>query len=183
MNAGIVSMRYAQALLAYAKEQHVEDEIYANMFQLTDAMSKVKEFVIILQNPSLTMHNKVSLLCDAVVNPTPQFRRFAELIIKQGREELLVYICHAYITIYRKEKNIVAVKLTTAIPLTSELSQKIISLVKMQGPSSVELENIVDASIIGGFILEADDVRYDAAIHSALKRIEKQIVDNNRRLI
>ena len=34
MNTGVISMRYAKALLAYAKEQGVEDAIYSNMLQL-----------------------------------------------------------------------------------------------------------------------------------------------------
>jgi F0F1-type ATP synthase delta subunit len=34
MNTGVVSMRYAKALFAYAKEQGVEDAIYRNMLQL-----------------------------------------------------------------------------------------------------------------------------------------------------
>ena len=34
MNTGVVSMRYAKALLFYAKEQGVEDAIYGNMLQL-----------------------------------------------------------------------------------------------------------------------------------------------------
>lgn len=183
MNAGIVSTRYAKALLDYAKGCKSEDEIYANMFQLITAISGVKEFVVVLQNPVLSREERVKLLCDAIDNCGDCFRKFASLIIKQGREELLIYIAHAYISLYRKEKKIIAVKLTTAIPLSDELKEKIVNIIEKDGFSDVELKNIVDPSIIGGFLLEADSKRLDAGISGALKKIEKQIVDNNRRLV
>ncbi len=183
MNAGIVSTRYAQALLEYAKECKCEDKIYVNMFQLIATISHVKEFVVVLQNPLLTRDEKVKLLCDAVDDSGECFNKFASLIIKQGREELLIYIAYSYISLYRKEKNILAVKLTTAIPLSSDLENKIINTIEKDGYNEVELDNVVDSSIIGGFMMEADSKRLDASISGALKKIEKQIVDNNRRLV
>ncbi len=183
MNAGVVSMRYASALWEYAAGRGVEDEIYANMSQLMELLSNVKDFVVKLQNPTFDNKKKVSILCSAVNNPSEVYRNFASLVVKQEREDLLIYIAHSYITLYRKKKNIVAVKLTTAIPLDEQLAQKIVSLVKQEGYSSVELQNIVDDSVIGGFILEVDSQRLDATLSSALKKIEKQLVDDSRRLV
>ena len=116
-------------------------------------------------------------------NPGEEYRKFATLIVKQEREELLIYIAHAYISLYRKKKNIVAVKITTAIKLDQPIADKVVSLVKSEGYSGVELENIVDDSIIGGFMLEVDSKRLDATLSSFLKKIEKQLVDDTHRLV
>lgn len=183
MNVGVISSRYAQALLLYAKELHAEHEIYANMFQLLSAMSQVKEFVVVLQNPMLTQQDKVRLVCESVINPSPVFERFVGLVVKQEREELLNYMAHSYILLYRKDKDIAAVKVTTAVPLPDSLKERISLLVREQGYASVELENIVDSSIIGGFVMETNSVRFDASLSSALNRVEKGIVDNGRRLV
>ena len=48
---------------------------------------------------------------------------------------------------------------------------------------SVELNNVVDPSIIGGFILEADSKRLDASVGSQLREIRKQLVKQNRKLV
>lgn len=183
MNAGVVSMRYASALWEYAAVRGVEDEIYANMFQLMELLSRLKDFVVKLQNPNFDSKKRVSILCSAVDNPGEEYRNFVSLVVKQEREELLIYIAHAFITLYRKNKNIVAVKLTTATQLDDHLTQKIVSLVKQEGYSSVELQNIIDDSIIGGFILEVDSQRLDATLSSALKKIERQLVDDSHRLV
>ncbi len=38
MNTGVVSMRYAKALLAYAKAQKVEDRVYEEVKRMLDEM-------------------------------------------------------------------------------------------------------------------------------------------------
>ena len=63
MNTGVVSMRYAKALFAYAKEQGVEDAIYRNMLQLMATLQQVKELAAMLAAPTLSKDERVRLLC------------------------------------------------------------------------------------------------------------------------
>ncbi|MBQ2786862.1 MAG: F0F1 ATP synthase subunit delta [Bacteroidaceae bacterium] len=183
MNAGIVSSRYAKALLEYATELHIEEDIYRSMFTLIASISEVKDFLVALQNPMLSSVDKVNLVCEAAQDNTVHFTHFIRLVIKQGREEFLLFMAQSYIMLYRRHKNIASVKLTSAVALPHNIEQRIINLIKECGYSEVELENIVDDSIIGGFILETDSRRLDASLSGALRKIEKQIVDNNRRLV
>lgn len=183
MNTGVVSARYAHALLEYSKEQHVEHEIYESMFRLIDVILQVSEFMQVLHNPLLSSCEKENLICDAVIGAPEQFRQFARLVVRQGREELLIYIAHSFISLYRKDKDIVAVRLTTAVPLSKTLEERIEWLIKAQGHASVEMHNVVDESIVGGFVLEVDSERLDASLLSALNKIQKAIVYDSKRLL
>lgn len=182
MNSGIVSMRYARALLAYAIKHKAEDAIYANMLQLSATVEHVRTLILTLQNPILSFSEKLDLICSAA-NACREFRNFASLIIKHGREELLDYIAHGYIALYRKQKNIVAARVTTAVPLNDAMRDKIAKSIARARNATVELENVTDSTIIGGFIYDADSLRYDASIKGKLQKIEKQMVKRNRRLI
>ena len=181
MNIGVISMRYAKALLVYAMEQNAEDAIYKNMLQLRYTLQKVKHLPVVLQNPNLSHNERVALICDAV-DSSPLFERFARLIVKEEREEILIFIAHAYIMLYRKEKKILAVKLTTAVPVDDAYNERITALFG-EGYDSVELNNIVDSSIVGGFLLEADSKRLDSSVMSRLREIRKQLVKQNRKLV
>lgn len=183
MNTGVVSARYAHALLEYAKEQHVEHGIYESMFRLIDVISQVKEFMQVLHNPLLSAGEKENLICDAVIGAPELFRQFARLVVGQGREELLIYIAHSFISLYRKDKDIVAVRLTTAVPLSNALEKRIERLIKARGYASVEMNCVVDESIIGGFVLEVDSERLDASLLSALNKIQKAMVGDSKRLV
>ena len=184
MNTGIVSVRYARALLEYSREEGVQDAMYNSMQLLLKTIMQLDELTNVLLSPSLSDADKVDLLCNAVPDAPLQFRRFAQLVIKKGRESFLRYIAYAYISLYRQEEGILQVKLTTAIPVDEELSQRIAQLMAKNTPDvKLEIESVVDNNIIGGFLLEANSVRLDASIKSALSNIKSKIVDNSHRLV
>ena len=181
MNTGVVSMRYAKALLAYAKEQGAEDAIYRNMLQLMATLQQVKELVATLGVPSLSKEERVRLLCSAVES-SPVYENFIRLVVGEEREPLLIFIAHCYVSLYRKEKNIVAVRLTTAQPVDEALCDKVSAAV-LGGDVTVEMQNVVDDDIIGGFIYETDAHRLDASIRRQLRDIETEFVKQNRKLV
>jgi F-type H+-transporting ATPase subunit delta len=158
--------------------------MYLCIQKLLKTILQLDELTTVLISPSVSDAEKVQLLCDAVPEAPMQYRRFAQLVVKQGRVTHLRYIAYAYISLYRQEAGILSVKLTTALPIDGELSQRVARLMTTDNPDAkLEIENVIDTTIIGGFMLEANSVRLDASIKSALSRIENKIVDNNRRLV
>ena len=181
MNIGIISTRYAKAMLAFAMEHGAESEIYGNMQQLCNTFQVVRQLPVVLCNPSLSQDERVALICDAV-DASPLFRCFAQLVVKEGREEMLPFIAHSYIMLYREAKKIFAVDLTTAVPVDDALKEKV-SAMFGEDYNEVELSNIVEPSIIGGFIIEADSKRLDASVMRQLSDIRKQLVKQNRKIV
>ena len=181
MNTGVVSMRYAKALFAYAKEQGAEDAIYSNMLQLMATLQQVKELVAMLAVPSLSKEERVRLLCSAVES-SPVYENFVRLVVNEEREPLLIFIAHCYMSLYRKEKNIVAVRLTTAQPVDEAVCGKV-SAAFLDSKATVEMQNIVDEGIIGGFIYETETHRLDASIRRQLRDIEAEFVKPDRKLV
>ena len=182
MNTGVISTRYAKALLDYAKEQGVEDAVYESMKQLINTHHCVKDFMPVLRSPTLPQDKRVELLCSAVA-PSDVFRRFAALVVKEEREELLLFIAYAYLSLYRREKNIRVVRLTTATELPVSLKERIKLFLSENENRTVEMENVVDDSLIGGFIVEVDSTRLDASVKGQLRDIRKQLVKHNRKLV
>ena len=175
-------MRYARALLDYATEQGAEDVIYGNMSQMVHAIDKIKELPVLLRAPILSADERVKLICE-VVGGGEVFERFADLIVKEEREELLLFIAHAYMTLYRKAKGVVAVSFTTVKPMSDTLRAKVEELIGLSCGVKVELNNIVDDSIIDGFIYKADSIRVDASVRGELQNIRNGLVERNRKLV
>lgn len=182
MSVGTISMRYARALLSYAGEQGAGEAIYRNMLQLLYTLMKIKELPVLLRAPSLPKKERVKIICSAVEN-NPVFERFATLIVDEEREELLMFIAHGYISLYRAQNKILAVELTTAHEADTLLKEKIIGLMSNGGEYKVELQCSVDSSIIGGFICEANSTRLDASVARSLDNIRKKIVEENKKLV
>ncbi len=175
-------MRYARALLMFATEQGAEDAIYNNMSQLVHTLDYVKELPVLLRAPALTADERVKIICEAVGGGN-LFEKFANLIVKEGREELLIFIAYSYMTLYRKAKGILAVSFTTAHPVSEEFLNKVKMLIGQSSGANIELNNVVDPSVIDGFVYEANSVRVDASVRGELHNIRKKLVEQNRKLV
>ena len=107
--------------------------------------------------------------------PSVLTRNFINLVLKEGRENVMQFIANSYITLYRKQKNIIRGKLTTAARVSAQTEQKMRQMVESKTNGTVEFETEVNPDIIGGFILEYDTYRMDASVKSKLNTILTQL--------
>lgn len=186
MDIGIVSMRYAKALMDYVKSTGTEELIYKEFCMLSRSLKKYPDLRMALDNPILTTREKFSLICTAAVGdgaPGREFTRFITLVLKNRREGFLQYICLSFLELYRKDKHIGVAKLTTAVPVSKSVEDRIRNSASSLLHAHMELQTEVDPAIEGGFIFDINDVRLDASIATQLKRVKQQFIDKNRRIV
>ena len=176
MELGVISVRYARALLKSALEQKMEDKVYQEMQTLSKCYLQVPELRQTIDNPMLDNGKKESLLVTACGGDISSLtRRFISLVMAEGRESALQLMAASYITLYRKQKNITRGKLITAVAVTPEIERKMRQRVESRTQGTVEFQTEVDPEIIGGFILEYDTYRMDASIQNQLRQILTQL--------
>jgi F-type H+-transporting ATPase subunit delta len=172
MDYGVISVRYARALLKSATELKVEEKVYADMIMLAACYVEVADLRATIENPMLLRSEKVRLLTTALGPDANELsKRFIELVLKEGREKVLQFMANSYITFYREQKNIIRGKLTTAAAVSEATEQKMKQMVESRTQGTVEFNTEVDPSIIGGFILEYDTYRMDASVKTRLNNI------------
>ncbi len=179
-------MRYAKALMKYAKDSKTEDCFYAQMSTLANSFAKQPELREALDNPTLPMRKKYSLIRTAAVglaSVNREFSRFITLVLKNGRESVLHYVSLAYMDLYRKSRHIAVAKVITAVPVSKEVEDRIQSNASSILHTHVELKSEIDPSIKGGFIFDINDYRLDASVATQLRRVKKQFIDKNRRIV
>ena len=96
---------------------------------------------------------------------------------------MLIFIAYEYMALYREAKGISAVRFVTAKPLDEESKSRLERLIEESEGVKVEMEYVVDDSIIGGFRMEVASRRIDASVEGQLRRIRKSIVKQNRKLV
>ena len=96
---------------------------------------------------------------------------FIALVLKEDRENVIQFMANSYVTLYRKQKNIIRGKLTTAVAVSPATEQKMRQMVEQKTKGTVEFETEVKPDIIGGFILEYDTYRLDASVQSQLRNV------------
>ena len=176
MDYGVISVRYARALLKSATGLKVEEKVYADMTMLAACYVEVADLRTTIENPMLLRSEKVRLLTTALGPDANELsKRFIELVLKEGREKVLQFMANSYITFYREQKNIIRGKLTTAAAVSEATEQKMKQMVESRTQGTVEFNTEVDPSIIGGFILEYDTYRMDASVKTRLNNILSEL--------
>lgn len=176
MDIGVISVRYARALLKSALDAKIEDKVYLEMQTLAKSYLEVPQLRLTIDNPMLSKDKKEMLLLTAVgTEPSPLVKTFISLVLREDRENVMQFIANSYITLYRQQKNIIRGKLTTAVAVLPATEQRMRQMVERKTQGTVEFESEVNPDIIGGFILEYDTYRMDASVRSKLNTILTQL--------
>ena len=176
MDIGVISVRYARALLKSATVQKLEDAVYQEMQLLAKSYIDVPQLRQTIDNPMLSKDKKEALLLTAVGGePTPLTRAFIQLVLKEDREPVMQFIANSYVTLYRQQKNVIRGRLITAARVSPATEQKMRQMVESKTNGTVEFETEVNPDLIGGFILEYDTYRMDASVKAKLNSILIQL--------
>lgn len=184
MNIGVVSRRFAKALLDFAKIDKAEDKVYEEMKSLSAHYTEVPALRRAISNPVLERSRKLDLLLEAAggKDTSKETRRFFNLVLENKREEFLQFMAWSYIDLYREDKKILMGRLTTAVP-SPVLVGFLERMARLLTHGSVELEQKIDPSLMGGYIIELAGLRLDASVVTQLKSIKDQFIAKNRRIV
>ena len=172
MDIGVISVRYARALLKSATDAKIEADVYKEMQTLAKTYTEVPQLRQTIDNPMLSKDTKQQLLLTAVgEKPCELTKAFISLVLKEDRENVMQFIANSYVTLYRQQKNDIRGRLITAAAVSPATEQKMRQMVESKTNGTVEFETEVNPDIIGGFILEYDTYRMDASVKSKLNSI------------
>jgi F-type H+-transporting ATPase subunit delta len=180
MNEGLVSLRYATALYEFAQNSQSEDSVYGEVKKLLAAYMQFPELRQNICHPVLPLETKKEILLSITGGQkTSILSRFFDLVFRNHREHKLNIFALKYLEVYRERKNIFAGELTLASDMEGNVENRLVEIVEKQVKGKLELKKSIDPEIIGGFILQAGDYRWDASIAGRLRRIRKSLMDEN----
>jgi F-type H+-transporting ATPase subunit delta len=178
MNDGKISVRYSQALFESALEKKLLDKVYKDMIFILE-VCKIPEMKEFLESPIIIPSKKIDILQKVLGNNIEKITfSLIELVVKNGRENYIPAIARVFIHVTKEHQGITESVLTTAIKVDPKLKQKITVLISGIFKTKVELAEVVDKDIIGGFILRIEDHYIDASVRNKLRKIEKELKGN-----
>jgi F-type H+-transporting ATPase subunit delta len=180
MDIGIISSRYAKAIFQYAADHGDETRLYEEMKALSGQFTAVPLLKKVLDDPTVPATEKVKVLITAVggKSVSDTCRNVIEMVIENGRGHYMQNISLMYGKVYRKEKKIVVMQLTTTEPASPEMKKALVDLVIKDKSESVDFVAKEDAGIIGGFVLAIEDSRLDASVKNQLNQLRLELTKN-----
>ena len=173
------ALRYAKATLNLAKEKDLAKEVNKDMILIRDTIEANNDLEVVLKSPVIKSANKRSVLIEIFKkNINDITKGLIDVLIENKRLNLLPLVAKEYIVIYDFMKGVEVAQITTAVPLTKELEKKILKRIQESIDADVALVNVVDPSIIGGFVLRVGDKEYDSSVAYRLEDLLSQFEDN-----
>jgi F-type H+-transporting ATPase subunit delta len=178
MNESRAAVRYAKAILDLAVENKVTEEVEKDIRRIHATITDSPELQEMLASPVLkgdVKRNALSAIFEGVNGVT---EGLISVLVANKRISILNDIAGKFIILNEARKGQGVTYVTTAVPLTADLEKKILGqVVKLTGHESV-IQNKVDESIIGGFILRVGDLQYDASIANKLNNLRREFTNS-----
>ncbi|GMT44217.1 MAG: F0F1 ATP synthase subunit delta [bacterium] len=174
MSVNLLAKRYAQALFDLSLENKIEEKVAADMRLAGRVLTENRVLRRIMTNPVLNGSKKVKILNRLFGEKLNELSlRFFSLIIRKGREAYLESICLAFEDIYKDYKNVIGAELITATKSDDKIRKLVVDKLKVITDKDIELKEIINEDIIGGFVVRLEDYQYDASVAAQLRRLLK----------
>ena len=178
MKSERAALRYAKALLDFSIESHKEEKVYFEMQNIFSVMQSFPDLDNALNNPVLPTKKKRQIMNEVFNKSNKITKRLFELLSQNNREGILDIIAKKYITLFDQNMGKVTAMVTTAVPLTNSLKKKVLHKAAELSRLKIELKNIIDPSIKGGFILRVGDLQYNASVSERMQILNRELIKN-----
>ena len=168
------AIRYAKAILDIAKVNNTSDAVNADMIAIANAIKDSAELKNFLISPIVKGEIKFSALNEILASVQKETKGLFHLLLVNQRFELLNAIALQFTALYDELNGIEVAKVTTAFPITADLEAKVLAKIATFSDKKITLQNIVDPSIIGGFILRMGDKQYNASVENRLQNLKRE---------
>jgi F-type H+-transporting ATPase subunit delta len=172
------AIRYAKAVLSLATDNKVADAVNDDMKQIVSAIADNADLSAMLQSPVVRSLEKRQVLRAIFAKANSSTNNLIDTLISNKRIALLDEVAQKYTQLYDTLRGSQVASVTTATALTKDLESKVLIKVKELTGKRTEIENIIDESILGGFILRVGDLQYDASVANKLNTLKREFTLN-----
>ena len=163
---------YARAAFALAKEAGRTAE-WSQALAFAAQVSANPQAHALLGHPQLGEAEAIGLL--APDGAEEAFTRFLGLLVENSRLVLLPEIAGLYEELRAEADRVVKARVTAASELPAAELESIKAALKKRFGRDVEISTAVDASLLGGAVIDAGDVVIDGSLKGKLARLQTSL--------
>lgn len=175
MGDEVLFNRYAIALLEIAIEQNKTEEFRKEVKILKNIFQNSPEFCEILCDVNIDLAKKYSMIDKILASVNSDILSFVKVIIKNNRAHYLYKIFKESLYRFDDYLEIQEGKLILSKEMNEKEKEKIIKSIEKNEGVKLELEEVIDPSILGGFIVTLKDNVYDASLKTKLQNLKESL--------
>ncbi len=179
MKKSRAALRYAKAILAFAIENNTSEAVAKDMQKLYALIQANNTLQIALENPLIATEKKLSILNSLFSEASESTKKLFSLLADNNRLAFLAETGQQFLELYAHGNGEIKATVISVSPLSPDLKQTLFEKTKIFSHKKLKIENKIDPSIIGGFILKIGDMQVDASVAHQLKAIKRKLTKTN----
>lgn len=171
-----IARTYARSLFEVAAEQGNLDTVKDQLSQIDQAMQSDQDLKLFFGSPLFNADEKKRQVPSTFEGAEPILLNLLGLMAENHRLPLIGRVRRAFEILWREERKLLAVEITSAVPLDSEAAKRIGDEIGQRTGRTVELTQQVDADLVGGLTLRVGNQILDSSIRNRLETLRRQVI-------
>ena len=171
------AIRYAKAIFEIAIEENAIENVFNDMNVIDSLSNDSSDFRNLLTNSQIKYQDKKNAILSLIESYSGLTVKLIDLLINNKRVYIVNDIAKSFIQLYNRHNDIKEAVVITATPINKDLEEKILSKINVADINSINLKNIVDPSILGGFIIRFDGKEYNASVNQNLNNLKTELTN------
>jgi len=168
------AIRYAKAILETAVSTGKANQVNDDMKSIIIAVNSSADLKDFLASPIITSEVKMNVLSEVFGSVEEDTKSLFRLLQENKRFEILEDIAAQFNVQFDDMNGVEVANVTTAFPITADLEAKILAKATSMSTKKITIQNTIDPSIIGGFILRIGDKQYNASVSNRLQELKRK---------
>ena len=172
-------LRYSKALFALAVEKNDVETYNDAAKSILAVMENDRDVRGIINHPAIPLEQKMDALSKAFKDKVPDdFIGLFALLLRRGRKDEILGVMRHFDKLYMDYTRKTVAKLYSSTELPAERVSEIRNHLSLKLNKIVQIESIIDDSLIAGFRVEVDGYVFDASIKYQIEMLKKELLGN-----
>ena len=171
----IDAREYGKALFLLSEEEGTTELALGDIRLVKEAMSKHPTYETLLDTPALPVETKLGLIDEAFAGINANVKNLLKILCEKHATHDMPKVANVFEALYDEARGNLRVEAITAIPMTKKQLAAMQNKLELQTGKHIFIENIVDASILGGVTLRYGGVQIDGSVKARLESLEKSL--------
>lgn len=171
-----ISNEYAKALFMLSCEKELREDYKKGLETVLAVFEENPQYAEFLETFAIPLDERLSALESAFVNRIPRdVLSFLKILCEKKHIREFSECAREYFAMYNEIDKILNAKVTSAVELTEKEKAMLLEKLEKSSGKNVVIDYVVDESIIGGLIVEADGKIMDSSLKKHLKDMKDVI--------
>ena len=166
--------RYAEAAFEIGRSDDTLERWERDLVRLSDALAS-EELRTLVEHPAVAYADKERVLRRVVADVTPEALNLVLLMVRRGRPGAIGRMVQRFAELVRRHRGVSLAEIRTALPLEDVQRTSIVERLHELTGDEIEINEVVDESLIGGITVRIGDRLYDASVRNRLERLRARL--------